>query len=72
MFPVQTCTGLGVGMFSCASEPMFLGTANAEKGETLRRRARNSAGCGKGQNQGHPGPHKMAVFRGERQGNGCI
>lgn len=34
MFPVQTCTGLGVDMFPRASEPMFLGTANGEKGDS--------------------------------------
>lgn len=48
MFPAQTCTGLGVGMLSCA--PCSWGQQMLRR-ETLRRRAGNSAGCGKGQNQ---------------------
>lgn len=46
MFPVQTCTGLGVGIVSCASEPVFLGQQMVRR-EMLRRRARIQQALGK-------------------------
>lgn len=70
LFPAQTCTGLGVGMLSCASEPMFLATANAEKGDS-EEESRKFSRLWERAESGHPGPDKMTESRGERQDNGC-
>lgn len=70
MFPAQTCTGFGIGMLSCASEPMFLGTANAEKGDS-EEESRKFSRLWERAESGHPGPDKMAESRGKRQDNGC-